>query len=144
MTELVDPITYPRPSGDPWARYHQLVPTAAQRSRERWHALCAVADLEVEWGEAALLSDTQFAVFRLWDDVVHVVSNLDPATGAAVMSRGIVGTRDDRATIASPLLKQVYDLATGECWTDPSLSLTVYPSRVVHGQVLVQPGFAIR
>ena len=42
----------------------------------------------------------------------------DPHTGAPVMARGIVGSRGDRPTIASPLHKQVYDLGTGECFSD--------------------------
>src|SRR5690606_2688145 len=40
---------------------------------------------------------------------------LDPYSGAQVMSRGIVGTRDGAPTVASPLHKQLFDLRTGLC-----------------------------
>ncbi|MBO0979078.1 nitrite reductase small subunit NirD [Microbacterium sp. SD291] len=77
--------------------------------------VCAVADLEVERGRAALLGDEQVALFLLPDGSVHAVDNLDPYSGAQVISRGIVGTRGDATTVASPLHKQVFDLRTGIC-----------------------------
>jgi len=96
-----------------------------------------MAELEPEWGEAALVDGTQIAVFRLWDDRIVVTSNLDPRTGAAVMARGIVGTRRGIPTIASPLHKEAYSLQTGECFTDTRLRLAVHPSRVIDGLVEV-------
>ena len=46
---------------------------------------------------------------------MHAVSNFDPYSGAHVMSRGIVGTREGIPTVASPMYKQVFDLRTGIC-----------------------------
>ena len=43
------------------------------------------------------------------------MSNLDPYSRAHVISRGIVGTRQDAPTVASPMYKQVFDLRTGAC-----------------------------
>lgn len=77
--------------------------------------VCALNDLEVERGRAALFGSTQIALFLLADGSVHAVSNLDPYSGAQVMSRGIVGTRDGAPTVASPLHKQLFDLRTGLC-----------------------------
>lgn len=77
--------------------------------------VCAVSDLEVERGRAALFGSTQIALFLLADGTLHAVSNRDPYTGAQVMARGIVGSRDDAPTVASPLHKQVFDLRTGLC-----------------------------
>ena len=77
--------------------------------------VCSLADLEVERGRAALFGSTQIALFLLADGTVHAVSNLDPYSGAHVMSRGIVGTRHDAPTVASPMHKQVFDLRTGVC-----------------------------
>lgn len=76
---------------------------------------CTIQDLEVERGRAALIGSEQVALFLLGDDTVHAVSNLDPFSGANVISRGIVGTRGDAPTVASPMHKQVFDLRTGEC-----------------------------
>lgn len=80
-----------------------------------WIDVCGVDDLEPERGVAALLDGEQVAVFRLFDGTLAAVQNLDPVAGACVMSRGIVGSRGERPTIASPIYKQVYDLHTGEC-----------------------------
>lgn len=77
--------------------------------------VCAIHDLEVERGRAALVGQDQVALFLLWDGSVHAVSNFDPFSAAQVISRGIVGTKGDVPTIASPMHKQVFDLRTGEC-----------------------------
>lgn len=95
--------------------------------------ICAISDLEVERGRAALLGSEQLALFLLADGTVHAVSNLDPYSGANVISRGIVGTRGEAPTVASPLHKQVFDLRTGACLETqgkPDASLRVYPVRV--------------
>lgn len=102
--------------------------------------VCAQTDLEVERGRAALLDGVQIALFLLRDGSVHAVSNLDPYSGAHVMSRGIVGTRGDTPTVASPMHKQVFDLRTGECLDSQGkapAALEVWPVTVVDGEVLV-------
>jgi len=107
----------------------------------RWVDICAIGDLEVERGRAALLGDAQLALFLLHDGRVHAVSNLDPYSGAQVISRGIVGTRDEAPTVASPMFKQVFDLRTGACLDtqgkDPR-ALRVWPVAVDDGRVLVK------
>ena len=103
-----------------------------------WAAVCTLDQLEPLWGEAALLGSLQLAIFLLPDGSLYAVTNRDPATGAFVMSRGIVGSRGDRYTVASPLHKEVYDLETGECFGAPELALGTFPVRVEDGVVQVQ------
>jgi nitrite reductase (NADH) small subunit len=112
--------------------------TATIELTTTWARACAVSDLEPGWGEVALLGGRQVAVVRVDGEEVYAVDHHDPHTGAPVMARGIVGSRGDRPTIASPLHKQVYDLGTGECFTDPSLSLRTYRTRVVGGMLEVE------
>jgi nitrite reductase (NADH) small subunit len=89
----------------------------------RWERACLLTDLFPERGAAALFGDVQVALFRLAEDPadparggqVHAVQNLDPFSGAHVMSRGIVGTRAGVPTVAAPVYKQVFSLLTGEC-----------------------------
>jgi len=107
-------------------------------------------DLEPGWGEAAIVGDRQVALIRLPaadtaadpDGLVTAVSHRDPATGAHVMARGIVGSREvdgeERPTLASPLHKEVYDLLTGRCYTNEGLALETYPVRVRDGVIEVQ------
>ena len=49
----------------------------------------------------------------------------------------IVGSRGARPTVASPVYKQVFDLATGECLDDPAVRLPVHLVRVRDGLVEV-------
>ena len=106
-------------------------------ARSGWVRVCAVDDLEPCWGEAALVDGAQVALFRLPGGRIHAVGNRDPRTSASVMARGIVGSRGSTATLASPLHKEVYDLATGECLTGGQLSLPVHETRVVDGCIEV-------
>ena len=103
-----------------------------------WVPTCEVDDLEPGWGEVALLGRTQVALVRLDEEEVYAVDHHDPHTGAPVMARGIVGSRGDRPTIASPLHKEVYDLGTGECFTDTALVLRTYRTRIVGGMIEVE------
>ena len=103
-----------------------------------WDTACEVDELEPGWGEVALLGGRQVALVRVADDEVYAVDHHDPHTGAPVMARGIVGSRGERPTIASPLHKEVYDLGTGECFTDGSLVLRTYRTRIVGGMIHVE------
>jgi nitrite reductase (NADH) small subunit len=71
---------------------------------------------------------------------VLAVQNEDPVSGAFVMSRGIVGTRGDAPTVASPMYKQVFDLRTGECLDSAGADaapLRTWPVRVEDGAIHV-------
>src|SRR5207253_1183297 len=74
-----------------------------------WRDVCLLTDLSPERGAAALLDGVQVALFRTHDDQVYAVQQLDPYSAANVMSRGIVGSRGDVPTVASPMYKQVFD-----------------------------------
>ncbi|GGI84959.1 nitrite reductase small subunit NirD [Pseudarthrobacter scleromae] len=103
-----------------------------------WHSVCPVEDLEIAWGEAALVAGRQIALFRTGATEVFAVAHEDPATGAHVMARGILGSRGERPTIASPLHKEVYDLETGECFSTPGLAIATFRTRISDGMVEVE------
>lgn len=98
-----------------------------------WTAICPLDRLPVERGVAALVQGQQVALFRTSDDEVYAVDNLDPFSGAMVLARGIVGTRGGRWVVASPMYKQAFDLATGECLDDTSVRIRTYDMRLVGG-----------
>ena len=68
---------------------------------------------------------------------MYAVDNLDPFSGANVMSRGIVGDRDGVPKVASPMYKQSFDLRTGRCMDDDTVGLTTYPVKISDGVVVV-------
>jgi nitrite reductase (NADH) small subunit len=103
-----------------------------------WTDVCALADIPVACGVAALLGGRQIALIRSGDgERVFALSNFDPFSEAFVISRGIVGDKGGRLKIASPIFKQSFDLQTGECLDDPSVRLPIYPVRVRDGRVEV-------
>ncbi len=71
----------------------------------------------------------QVALFRTYDGAVYALDNQDPFSGANVLSRGIVGSRGDVPTVASPMYKQVFDLRTGACLDEPDVSVRDVPDR---------------
>ncbi len=108
--------------------------------QRHWTAVCRYDDLVPEQGVAALIDGVAIAVFRTHDGALHALSNMDPFSAASVLSRGIVGDREGRPTVASPIYKQVFELATGVCLDDPSISVPTYPARVLDGVVEVLSG----
>jgi nitrite reductase (NADH) small subunit len=102
-----------------------------------WTPVCRYEDLLPERGAAALVGGQQVALFRSWTGELHAIGNIDPFTGAAVLSRGIVGSRGDIPTVASPLHKQVFDLRTGRCLDDSGTRVPTYDVRVQRGIVEV-------
>lgn len=106
-----------------------------------WVHVCSLADLEVKRGRAALVGSEQVALFLTHDGRVHALSNLDPYCGAYVIARGIVGTRADAPTVASPMYKQLFDLRTGVCLDAQGKErhdLRVWPATVDDGEVFLR------
>ncbi|OLT14693.1 nitrite reductase small subunit [Pseudonocardia sp. CNS-139] len=104
----------------------------------QWETVCPLDRLQPERGVAALLPDgVQVAIFRTHDGAVHAVGNVDPFSGAAVLSRGIVGDRAGVPTVASPVYKQVFSLVTGRCLDDADVTIPVFPARVTDGWLQV-------
>ncbi|AXK34781.1 nitrite reductase (NAD(P)H) small subunit [Streptomyces armeniacus] len=98
------------------------------RAGGHWHAVCDDAELTAGRGVAALLpGGSQVALFKDRAGRTYAIGNRDPFTGAYVLSRGLLGSADGRPFVASPLLKQRFDLATGRCLDDDSVSVPSYP-----------------
>jgi nitrite reductase (NADH) small subunit len=104
-----------------------------------WTTACRYDYLIPCRGVGVLMPDgAQVALFRLEDGSLHAVGNIDPFSGAAVMSRGLVGDRAGRAAVQTPIKKQAFALDDGTCLDDPEVSVPVYATRVTaDGQVEV-------
>ncbi|MBB6171787.1 nitrite reductase (NADH) small subunit [Nocardiopsis mwathae] len=104
----------------------------------QWVPACPAERLLPERGVAVLLPcGGQAALFRTHDGTLYALDNIDPFSGAAVMSRGIVGDRAGEPTVASPMLKQVFSLRTGVCLDDPQVRLATHRVREHDGAVQV-------
>lgn len=103
-----------------------------------WTEVIALDQLPIDRGVAALVGDgIPVAVFRLAGDIVLAVDHVDPFSGVPVLARGIVGSVGERVVVSSPLHKQRFDLRTGECVDDPTVSIRTWPVTVVDGSVRV-------
>jgi len=103
-----------------------------------WVDICPLDALVPDRGVAAMVGPWQVAVWRLSDsDELYALENWDPFGQAFVLSRGVVGSRNGVAKVASPMYKQSFDLRTGQCLDDPSVQLATFEIRGVDGRVEV-------
>ena len=105
-----------------------------------WTDICAVDDILPSTGVCALVDQRHVAVFRLGADRFFAIDNVDPKSGASVLSRGLLGSVGDRIVVASPLYKNHFDLQTGECLEAPAQSARAHGVRVDGGRVSVALG----
>ncbi|MFB0626161.1 nitrite reductase small subunit NirD [Streptomyces sp. NPDC059104] len=100
------------------------------RVAEGWLTVCELSSLTPGRGVAALLPDgSQAAVFLDRAGRPYAIGNQDPFTGAHVLSRGLLGWAAGRPFVASPLLKQRFDLESGRCLDDEEVAVRTYPVR---------------
>lgn len=99
--------------------------------------VCKLSDLQAGIGVGALVNGQQVALFRLRNDDIYAISNYDPFSEANVISRGLTGDLKGFKVVASPIYKQHFDLATGQCLEDESVCLPVYAVQVSGDEVSV-------
>ena len=100
--------------------------------------MCPLDDLTPNRGVAALVDGIAVAVFRTFSGDLYALGNVDPFSGASVLSRGIVGSKGDVVTVASPVYKQRFDLRTGRCLDDELVSVPTYDVRMVDGWIEIE------
>jgi NAD(P)H-dependent nitrite reductase small subunit len=71
------------------------------------------------------------------DSAVYAISNYDPFGNANVLSRGIIGDINGQPVVASPLYKQHFNLQTGNCLEDETVTIPAYAVRLENGSVQV-------
>ena len=103
----------------------------------RLTSVCPVDAIPVEGGVAALVDGVAVALFRTHDGEVLAIGNVDPFSGASVLSRGIVGSRGAEPVVSSPMYKQAFALRTGQCLDDAAVAVPSYAVTVVDGVVHV-------
>lgn len=110
----------------------------AQQENISWHDICAVNDIPKDTGVAALIDDHQIAVFSIGKEPqVFAIGNYDPFSNANVLARGIVGSIGDVLVVAAPIYKQHFDLTTGKCLEDETVSVASHPVRIDNGRVFI-------
>ena len=103
-----------------------------------WSEVCPVERLTPDRGVAALVAGRAIAVFHLSQGGWAALDNVDPCSGASVLSRGLVGDAAGVEVVASPMYKHRFDLRTGRCLDDDGVRVRVHQVRVVRGTVEVR------
>jgi nitrite reductase (NADH) small subunit len=111
---------------------------ASANDSTQWIEVCALSDIVVGTGAAALVLGHQVAIFRpTTEGPLYALSNFDPFSRAFVMSRGIIGDKSGTLKVASPIYKQSFALESGQCLDDPTIRLQSYPVRVKEKRVWI-------
>jgi nitrite reductase (NADH) small subunit len=102
-----------------------------------WTDVCAVDDILPNTGVCALVEGRHVAIFRVGREQFFAIDNVDPKSGASVLSRGLVGNLGEHLVVASPLYKNHFDLRTGACLELPEHSVRAHEVSVEAGRVRV-------
>lgn len=102
-----------------------------------WTTVCPLSRILPNTGVCALIAGQQVAIFRVGESEVYAIDNYDPFSEAFVLSRGIIGDRNGIPKVASPIYKQNFNLITGQCLDDDTVSVAVYAVQVVNDNVQI-------
>jgi len=103
-----------------------------------WQEVCRVDDLQPDSGVCALVKGQQVAIFYMpKDKAVYAINNFDPFGCANVLARGLIGDINGQPVVASPLYKQHFNLQTGVCLEDETVTIPTYAVRIENGSVQV-------
>lgn len=110
-----------------------------QEQIAHWIDVCSPSDIQPNTGVCALIEGKQVAIFRVgYGNELYAISNYDPFSKAFVLSRGIIGDRNGILKVASPIYKQNFNLKTGECLDDETITIPAYQVRVVEERVEIK------
>jgi nitrite reductase (NADH) small subunit len=115
-----------------------MVQSLVRETSKTWVDICSIEQIAPNTGVCALVEGQQVAIFKVGNqNEVFAISNYDPFSKAFVLSRGIVGDRKGILKVASPIYKQNFNLLTGQCLDDETVSIPTYQVRVVEGRVQI-------
>ena len=104
----------------------------------KWQSVCTLDDLQPDSGVCVLIENLQVAIFYMpKEDAIYALHNYDPFGCANVLSRGIIGDLIGQPVVSSPLHKQHFNLNTGSCLEDATVTIPTYAIRINQGSVQI-------
>lgn len=103
--------------------------------------ICNIDDILPNTGRAALVAGKQVAIFKVCTsdgEHIYAIDNFCPFSKANVLSRGIVGSLDDKIVVASPIYKQHFVLESGVCLEDDTVSVNSWPVSIEGNRILIE------
>ncbi|MEI7345606.1 nitrite reductase large subunit NirB [Dickeya chrysanthemi] len=127
------------------ARPEEKKPTTASDASgtDGWQCVGFLSDIPANAGMAARVGHQQVALFHLpaaqpgQAARVFALDNLEPGSGANVLSRGIVGDVAGEPVVISPLYKKRLRLRDGVSPDDSQLRVRAWPVRIVQERIWV-------
>ncbi len=110
-------------------------PKVSKHPITQWTPVCHQDDLQPDRPHAAIVNGYQIAVVMHTDGEIYAVQNFDPFSGANVLARGLIGSKADKPVIISPMYRHSFDLQSGVCIEDDTVSIGIHSVRVRDGQV---------
>jgi len=108
-------------------------------SDKYWINVCHVDDLQPDSGVCALIGGQQVALFYdPREPTVYAIGNYDPFGQVNVLSRGLMGDIKGVPMVSSPLYKQHFNLLTGQCLDDETISVKAYQARINNDRVEIR------
>jgi nitrite reductase (NADH) small subunit len=115
-----------------------MVQSLIRETNATWVDICSLEAIAPNTGVCALVADQQVAIFRVGNEAnLYALSNYDPFSKAFVLSRGIIGDRNGIPKVAAPIYKQNFNLATGQCFDDETVTIPTFLVRVIEDRVQV-------
>jgi len=104
-----------------------------------WTPICDVDALPADRGVTALVRGHAVAIFRTGTGEVYAIGNHDPFSRTGALGRGILGVRGDVPFVFSRGGRRAFDLRSGRCLDDATVTVPSYAVRIVDGVVTVGP-----
>lgn len=99
--------------------------------------VCKITDIIPNTGVCAAYGDKHVAIFKTPDHKLYAIDNIDPFTKASVLARGLIGEKEGKFYVASPIYKQKYDLESGQCLNDDSVKLEAYQLEIKDDEIYI-------
>lgn len=117
---------------------------AVSQLQQPWKPLCTREDLVPFSGVAAWIETdegpAQVALFYLPGQAgeLYALDHHDPFSGANVIAHGIVGDIKGEPEVASPIYKQHFRLADGQCLEEDGVKLRTWPISFEGDRVMIK------
>jgi nitrite reductase (NADH) small subunit len=104
-----------------------------------WTNIGTTSNFPINLGSCVKVGGKQIAVFNLpTEKQWYAVQNFNPQNQRMVLSRGLTGDDNGTPIVICPLHKYRYSLESGECLTDSSYGLEVFPIKEQSGELLIE------
>ncbi len=112
---------------------------------KKWLTICHKDDILPNMGRGALITEQnqqrQIAIFKIVDlqgnEQFYALDNFCPFSNTNTLSRGITGDINGQLVVASPLYKQHFNLKTGQCLEDETITVNTYSVRCNNEHILI-------